>query len=120
VVSPLAVTDNASSVRLAKLVPNEHRATLTRAVLNALEAAPDRAGRYECPIRRPEDRIRLLTGAGQPEDWVFLAMAHPRLGHRDRLLHRLRNRQPSLLPNPYWSELEIRLLSARARGRDHR
>ena len=52
-----------------------------------------------------------------PEDWVFLAMAHHRLGHRDRArryLERLRSRQPSTDPNQFWNEVEIRLLKSEA------
>ena len=51
------------------------------------------------------------------EDWVFLAMAHHRLGHHDearRWLDRFRDRRPDLDPNAFWGELEIRLLRAEA------
>ena len=50
-------------------------------------------------------------------DWVFLAMAHHRLGHHDearRWLDRFRDRSPNLDPSAFWDELEIRLLRAEA------
>ena len=50
-------------------------------------------------------------------DWVFLAMAHHRLGHHDearRWLDRFRDRSPNLDPAEFWAELEIRLLRTEA------
>jgi hypothetical protein len=52
-----------------------------------------------------------------PQDWVFLAMAHLRLGHRDearRWLDRFRARQPVGDASRFWDELEIRLLRSEA------
>jgi tetratricopeptide (TPR) repeat protein len=85
--------------------------------LNTLGAALYRAARYDEAIRRLEEVVRLRGGAGQPEDWAFLAMAHHRLGHRDearRWLDRLREYPPTEEPVRFWDELEIRLLRSEA------
>ena len=53
----------------------------------------------------------------EPTDWIFLAMACHRLGHRDearRWLDKLCDRQPSTDPNQFWNELEIRQLRSEA------
>jgi hypothetical protein len=50
-------------------------------------------------------------------DWVFLAMAHHRLGHHAearRWLDRFRDRSPNRDPSAFWDELEIGLLQAEA------
>jgi len=104
-------------VRLAecavKPTPN---APLMLTSLDTLGAALYRAGRFEDAIRRLEASTRFMNGVGGPKDWVFLAMAHHRLGHRDQAhlyLERLHSRQPSTHPN-FWYEVEIRLLQNEA------
>ncbi len=85
--------------------------------LNTLAAALYRAGQYEDAIRQLEQAVQAPGGAGLPYDWVFLAMAHHRLGHRDdalRFLDRLRDYQPSADPGSYWRELQLRLLRNQA------
>jgi tetratricopeptide (TPR) repeat protein len=85
--------------------------------LNTLGAALYRAGRYDEAIRRLEEAIRVRDGVGVPADWAFLAMAHHRLGHPDaarRWLDRLREHQPSMAPDQFWYELEVRLLRSEA------
>jgi hypothetical protein len=76
-----------------------------------------RAGRPDQAIGRLEEAIRARDGVGVPADWAFLAMAHDRLGHRDaarRWLDRLREHQPSMAPDQFWYELEVRLLRSEA------
>ncbi|MFI5455093.1 MAG: tetratricopeptide repeat protein [Isosphaerales bacterium] len=85
--------------------------------LTTLGAALFRGGRYDDAIRRLEEGIRLRGGVSQDDEWVFLAMVHHRLGHRDearRWLERLRNHQPSADPTQFWTELEIHLLRSEA------
>jgi tetratricopeptide (TPR) repeat protein len=85
--------------------------------LNTLGAALYRAGRYAEAIRRLEEGIRLRGGKSLPADWAFLAMSHHRLGHPDqarRWLDRLREHQPSMAPDQFWDELEVRLLRGEA------
>jgi len=68
-------------------------------------------------VRRLEEGIQKRKGVSIAQDWVFLAMAHHRLGHHDearRWLDRFRDRRPSLASNAFWGELEIRLLRAEA------
>lgn len=100
-------------VRLAELAEQRFLAEQKQIVLNTLGAVLYRAGRFEDAIHRLEEGIQLRNGESLPQDWVFLAMAHHRLGHRDearRWLDRLRNRPPSENPSQFWDELEIRLL----------
>jgi hypothetical protein len=83
----------------------------------ALGAALCRARRFEEAIARQEERIKLRSGASEPIDWPFMAMAHHRLGHREearRWLDRLSCRQPRTDPDRFWEELEIHLLRGEA------
>jgi hypothetical protein len=50
-------------------------------------------------------------------DWVFLAMAHHRLGHHGearRWIDRFRDGSPNLVPSEFRQELEARLLRTEA------
>jgi WD40 repeat protein/tetratricopeptide (TPR) repeat protein len=90
---------------------------LKHTVLNTLGAILYRAGRFEDAIHRLEEGIRLHKGESLPHDWVFLSMAHGRLGHHDearRWLDPFRSYQPNADPNRFWEELEIRLLRTEA------
>ena len=117
-VMAVSVKPNLSeTVRLAELAvngaPERQKATL----LNTLGAALYRAGRFAEAVRRLDEGIEKRKGVSVEEDWVFLAMAHHRLGHHDearRWLDRFRNRRPNLDPTAFWDELEIRLLRAEA------
>jgi uncharacterized protein HemY len=46
-----------------------------------LGAALYRAGRFDDAVGRLEEAIKLQGKGGVPQDWLFLAMAHHRLGH---------------------------------------
>ena len=71
-------------VRLAELAVNGAPDARSKGrYLNTLGAALYRAGRFEDAIRRLDEGIQLKGGTSEPRDWVFLAMAHHRLGHRD-------------------------------------
>jgi tetratricopeptide (TPR) repeat protein len=48
---------------------------------NTLGAALYRAGRFADAVRRIEEGIKIQGKGGVPQDWLFLAMAHHRLGH---------------------------------------
>jgi WD40 repeat protein/tRNA A-37 threonylcarbamoyl transferase component Bud32/tetratricopeptide (TPR) repeat protein len=48
---------------------------------NTLGAALYRAGRYEAAVKRLREAIQIHGKGGTAGDWVFLAMAHHRLGH---------------------------------------
>lgn len=117
VLAPLAVADADSPVRLAETAVKGFPAEEKHTALNTLGATLYRTRRFEDAIQRLEEGIQLKSGASIPQDWVFLAMAHHRLGHRDearRWLDRFRNRQPSADPDQFWTELEIRLLRSEA------
>ncbi len=115
--APGMVADPEVPARLAELAVKGFRAQAKYIALNTLGAALYRAGRFEDAIHRLGEGIQLKRGESTPQDWVFLAMAHHRLGHRDearRWLAQFRNRQPSTDPNQFWEELEVRLLRSEA------
>ncbi len=105
-------------VRLGELaVSGTPDAQRKASYLNTLGAAVYRAGRFDDAIRRLEEGIQLRNETSGPQDWVFLAMAHHRLGHRDhavRYLERLRSRKPGKGRTPSWDDLEIRRLQTEA------
>jgi hypothetical protein len=49
--------------------------------LNTLGAALYRAGRLEEAVQRLSEAVRTSGGDGTYADWLFLALAHQRLGH---------------------------------------
>jgi hypothetical protein len=105
------------TVRLAELGVSSAPEDLKSAYLNTLGAALYRAGRFAEAVRRLDEGIQKRKGVNLEADWVFLAMAHHRLGHQDaarRWLDRFRDRSPNLAPSAFWDELEIRLLRAEA------
>jgi WD40 repeat protein/tetratricopeptide (TPR) repeat protein len=115
--APDVLSDPEAPVRLAEIAVQGATGTGKSACLKTLGAALYRAGRFEDAIRRLEEGIQLREGASVPADWAFLALAHHRLGHRDparRYLEQLRSRSPSTDPDPFWDELEIRLLQNEA------
>jgi len=104
-------------VRLAELGADGATASEKERFLTTLGAALYRAARFEDAIRCLDEGIQLKGAKAEPRDWVFLAMAHHRLGHRElahRHLESLRNCQPSTDPDQFWTELEIRLLRSEA------
>jgi tetratricopeptide (TPR) repeat protein len=105
------------TVRLAELGVNGATESQKAGPLITLGAALYRAGRFAEAVRRLEEGIQKRKGVSVAQDWVFLAMAHHRLGDHDearRWLDRFRDRRPSLASNAFWVELEIRLLRAEA------
>jgi tetratricopeptide (TPR) repeat protein len=118
--SVMAVSEEpnlSEAVRLAELAVNGAPEQAKAALLNTLGAALYRAERFAEAVRRLEEGIQKKRGIGNEADWVFLAMAHHRLGHHDearRWLDRFRDRSPNLDPRAFWYELEIRLLRAEA------
>jgi tetratricopeptide (TPR) repeat protein len=79
--APAAVADLDQPLRLAeKIVAAEPQ---NAAYCNTLGALLYRAGRFLPAVERLNNAIRLRDGKGTPEDWLFLAMAHHRLGHKE-------------------------------------
>jgi WD40 repeat protein/serine/threonine protein kinase/Flp pilus assembly protein TadD len=118
VLGPEGTVDPGVPIRLAEAAVRGATETATKAnCLTTLGAALYRAGRFNEAIRRLEEGVRLRGGVSQGNEWVFLAMAHHRLGHRDlarRWLERLPEHQPSADPAEFWHELEFRLLRSEA------
>jgi tetratricopeptide (TPR) repeat protein len=118
--SVMAVSEEphlSETVRLAELAVSGAPEIDKPAILNTLGAALYRAGRFAEAVRRLEEAVQKRNGVSIEADWVFLAMAHQRLGHHDearRWLDRFRDRRPNLIPAAFWHELEIRLLRAEA------
>jgi WD40 repeat protein/serine/threonine protein kinase len=84
VLAPDAVPDAAQLTQLA-----EHAlaaAPKNYALLNTLGIASYRASRYDAAIQRLTAAIEAHGGGGEALDWLFLAQAHHRLGHRDESL----------------------------------
>jgi len=109
--------DLSETVRLAELAVNGAPEHLNAVALDTLGAALYRAGRFAEAVRRLEEGIQKNKGVSSEADWVFLAMAHHRLGHHDearRWLDRFRDGSPGLAPEDFWRWLEIRLLRAEA------
>ena len=50
-------------------------------VLNTLGVALYRAGRYQEAVARLGESMQAHANGGDPDDWLFLAMAHWKLGH---------------------------------------
>jgi WD40 repeat protein/Tfp pilus assembly protein PilF/tRNA A-37 threonylcarbamoyl transferase component Bud32 len=60
--------------KAAKAAPKSY------AIANTLGAALYRAGKFEEAVKQLEEAIKLQRQGGSPGDWLFLAMAHYRLG----------------------------------------
>jgi WD40 repeat protein len=112
-----AVADLEAPVRLAEFAVKNVDEARKADYLNTLGAAMYRAGHIEEAIRCLEEGIRKRGGEGSPEDWVFLALAHHRLGHRAesrRWLDRLRDPRTSERTRRWEDELEIQVLHSEA------
>jgi WD40 repeat protein/class 3 adenylate cyclase len=115
--APDAISDVEAPIRLAMTALAGCPEGAKSEVLNTLGAALYRAGRYEAAIRRLNESIRTRGGASVPKQFVFLAMAHHRLGHRGearRWLDRLENDQPKEGFEFLWDEVELRILRREA------
>jgi WD40 repeat protein/serine/threonine protein kinase/tetratricopeptide (TPR) repeat protein len=86
VLGPDSVADPEWPVRLSESVVAGTSGTMRSAALNTLGAALYRAGKFEQSIQCLEDRIRKENNVGLPQDWVFLAMAHQKLGHHSKAI----------------------------------
>lgn len=117
VLAPDSVGDPEVPVRLAELASKSLPAEHKHLALNSLVAAMYRAGRFQDVLLRLQEGLPIRNGESTPQQSVFLAMAHHRLGHRveaRRWLDWLQKRQPSTDPDRFWNELEIRLLRSEA------
>jgi tetratricopeptide (TPR) repeat protein len=91
-------------------------------VLNTLGAALYRAGRYTDAIGKLQDGFKIRNDEGTAFDWLFLALAHDKLGHGDEAKKWLAkaqqwiNQAPKEGANalPWDQRLELQLLRAEA------
>jgi eukaryotic-like serine/threonine-protein kinase len=110
VLGPDSVADPSEIVRLAEHSLSGVPDTQRFLVLNTLGAALYRAGRFDEAVRRLEEGIKNRGGSGVPQDWVFLAMSHLKLGHSAearRWLDKLKSRSIVNHPLNFWDEVEI-------------
>jgi Flp pilus assembly protein TadD len=112
-----AVDDLETPVRLANLAVKGAPDDEQPMYMNTLGAALYRAARFDDAIGQLTEGIKRRHGASEPQDWVFLALAHHHLGHRDQALHwleKLRKHHSMHGPNSFWPDLEIRLFTSEA------
>ena len=107
------------AVRLAEIAVNGAPEDQKGDHLNTLGAALYRARRYAEAVKRLDEGIQKHNGKSEPQEWVFLALAHHRLGHHEqarRWLDRFQDYRPKPLPPSIalWNELEIHLLRSEA------
>jgi tetratricopeptide (TPR) repeat protein len=92
-----------------------------------LGAALYRAERFDDAVRRLEEAIKLRGKGGVPQDWLFLAMAHHRLGHAAqarkwldqsaRAIEQADPKQPTTDAGSGWSDrIEVQLLHREAQA----
>jgi WD40 repeat protein/serine/threonine protein kinase/tetratricopeptide (TPR) repeat protein len=120
VLAPGGTDDPAWAVRLAqeRVGTDPKGPGWTNAHLNTLGASLYRAGRFAEAIDRLKQAIEAGRGQGIPEDWLFLAMAHARLGHDEearQCLKRATQRieqalKPNAPPQPWTTLVEHRVL----------
>jgi tetratricopeptide (TPR) repeat protein len=94
---PDAVADLAVPVQMAEKAVAGYSPELKRLALNTLGAVLYRAGRIDEAIVRLDESVKASGGAGVPENWAFLAMAHHTKGNDDearRWLEKLRSHKP--------------------------
>jgi eukaryotic-like serine/threonine-protein kinase len=87
-------------------------------ILNTLGAALYRAGRYQDSVDRLNEGIAVGGGPGLAQDWIFLAMAHHRLGHAAEARLWLAKVPPrDLEGSPFsWDALEVDVLRREAQA----
>jgi WD40 repeat protein/serine/threonine protein kinase/tetratricopeptide (TPR) repeat protein len=82
--APDAVADLTVPVLMAEKALAGYPPDKKRFALNTLGAALYRAGRIDEAIARLDESVRASGGAGYPQDWAFLAMAHYKKGNADK------------------------------------
>jgi WD40 repeat protein/tetratricopeptide (TPR) repeat protein len=73
---PNAVTDLTIPAQMAETAVVGYAPNQKRFALNTLGAALYRSGRFDDAIARLDESVKASGGAGVPQDWVYLAMAH--------------------------------------------
>jgi tetratricopeptide (TPR) repeat protein len=112
-----ALPDLNAPVRMAEMALAACHPIQKRAVLNTVGAALYRAGRFDEAIQRLEESVREQGGAGVPQDWAFLAMAHWKKGNGEaarRWLDKLRSYNPGVPAGFVPEAVEIEILRREA------
>jgi WD40 repeat protein len=126
VLAPNAVPDQMIPVQLAEKVVKQ--TPKNRSALNTLGAAHYRAGQCDKAIQRLNEAIQAEGKGGTVRDWLFLAMAHQRLGHADEAkkwldkavqqIDQMSQAKPTGdatgSPRPWYDRLELQLLRREA------
>ncbi len=105
VLGPEAVEDFSPVVTLAEGAVSKIRADQKADALNTLGGVLYRAGRYREAIQRLTEGIKLRKDQGTVQDWLFLALAHHRLGEfvEERYyLDLVKQAKPSTIRGPVW------------------
>jgi tetratricopeptide (TPR) repeat protein len=90
--------------------------------VGTLGAALYRAGRHDEAVKRLEKALALRTDDSREWDWLFLAMAHHRLGHTDEAKVRLKQAVERLDDSArrqaldWWMRKELDLIRREAEG----
>jgi tetratricopeptide (TPR) repeat protein len=113
---PDALADYARPLALAELAVGQAAPAGRHHALNTLGALLYRAGRYREAVRRLEEGLQAEKGQGVAQDWVFLAMAHHRLGEEGKAQESLARlaKHPPAEGGPPWVRLEVELLRREA------
>jgi WD40 repeat protein/serine/threonine protein kinase/tetratricopeptide (TPR) repeat protein len=113
---PDAVGDYAPVIALSeKTVQKAPNAGYAHMVLNTLGALLYRAGRFKEAIARLDEGVKASQGKALPHDWLFLAMAHHRLGEVDQARKLLARVAPDPPQAEFsWERLELELLRQEA------
>jgi serine/threonine protein kinase/WD40 repeat protein/Tfp pilus assembly protein PilF len=116
--APDAVGDPRALVRLAEsTLKTQPDGPGKGHLLRVVAAALYRAGRIDESISRFEESIKMRGGQSRARDWVFLAMAHARKGHRAQAvewLKRLASYKPPESPDRLWEEQRMIIHSQEA------
>ncbi len=115
-IGPEAVDDYARLLTLAELAVDKAQPAAKHSVLNTQGALLYRAGRYRDAVNRLEQGLHIDKGQDTVQDWIFLAMAHHRLGEKDTargFLDKAARTQPKEKASP-WDILEEELLRREA------
>jgi WD40 repeat protein/serine/threonine protein kinase/tetratricopeptide (TPR) repeat protein len=113
---PDAVEDFSPLVAALEPVSSTASGSQQPELLNTLGALLYRAGRCREAIARLEQSTKATGGHGRFEDWIFLAMAHARLGEkREANLYFEKTRQPGIDSAERWQKVEREYLSEHMR-----
>jgi WD40 repeat protein/serine/threonine protein kinase/Tfp pilus assembly protein PilF len=116
VLGPDGVGDYARPIALAEFALSKAPLAAKPGVLNTLGAILYRAGRFRDAISRLHEGMQIAKNQGGIHDWIFLAMAHQRLGETaeaQRYLEKVNQSTPQK-DGPLWSMLEIEVLRREA------